>query len=148
MDAKELLEDFISGDPDKVISASNAIISRCNDRDLIAPLLDHLTEINKKIKHLDLGGKLAPNKRFVNHALRIIRFYKSGKACPCSLYPYSGYDGYDPENEQDKNNIRITSTTTEAMSTTYIVECMKCGEKYSVLGLERHYKFWKWSELK
>lgn len=111
MTTEETIEKITSGNTHYIWEASCAIIAKSQGFKEISPLIDFLPVIIEKTKNLEMGGALAPNQRFVDNAIRIIKFYKNSSECSCELY-IGSYDSNDPKKEQKKGNIVIENTIT------------------------------------
>jgi len=152
MEFEDVISDLLSRDTHKVWIASNEIIKRSQDYGFIKPFIKKLRVIEKKTKNLDMGGAIAPNKRFVDKTIQIIKFYKKQLGCPCELYHTNEtsfvYDGFDPRKENEKSNIRILTEIKGDWMFDYTVECLKCGQHYEVMERNGHNTWWKWKKIK
>ena len=83
--AEMILEDLLSQDSQRIWYASCEIIHLGQERMRILPLVPHLAEIRQATEHIVLGGGLAPNRRFVDLALRTIQFHRDSEDCHCCL---------------------------------------------------------------
>jgi hypothetical protein len=141
---EQIIYDITSKDIHKVWLASCEIINNGQDHDGIAPLIKYLPEIKEKTKDLDLGGLIAPNRRFVDFAIKTIEFHKDSKECTCTLY--KDYEMFNPKKEAGKGNIIIYETVliNEDYPDYYIAECLKCGRKIKIFEREYHFTWWEW----
>lgn len=92
-----------------------------------------------------MGGAIAPNKRFVDFAIKIIEFHKDRLDCPCHLYDDS-YECFNPAKEVEKGHITITSEVSANYSADYVVTCNRCKNEFDVIEREYHYTWWKWTK--
>jgi hypothetical protein len=146
MTTEQIIEDITSRDTHKVWSASCEIISLCQDRNRIFPLIEHLPEIKKQTQGLEMGGAFAPNQRFIDFAIRVIEFHRNSPECTCSLYPE--HESIDPHREAGKGSIEIlgTSYIEERWVDYYSAACKKCGQKFKIIEREYHYTWWGWTK--
>ncbi len=142
MQATQILADLTSRDVSKVRLAACEIISFGHDRDKVLPFATHVPEILEKTRGLKMGGIFAPNQRFVDHAVEIIKFHSEKEACPCALYVDYSYECYDPNREAEKHLISL-----QQKDDFYLCECLKCGRSFKVFEREGHYTWWEWQLL-
>ncbi len=92
-----------------------------------------------------MGGAFAPNKRFVDFAIRTIEFHRDSDECPCCLYLEHGVD---PNQEVKKKMITITDTVRieDKWVDFYLAECARCRKEFKILERESHYMWWDWQE--
>ena len=84
-DITEIVADMLSKDPVRIWSASSTICSLSQDQHSMKKLIPYITQFTNTTKGIELGGALAPNKRFLDKALCILNYYKEEKGCPCCL---------------------------------------------------------------
>jgi hypothetical protein len=137
---------MISGDSHKIWEASNEIIKYCQDTDSIQPLIKWLEEIKDKTHNINLGGGLAPNKRFLDKAIETIEHYKYKNECTCQLYIGGYYDGFNPKEEEQKGNIKVLNEIQGDWMADYTVQCSRCHQEYDVIQREGHYTWYKWTK--
>ena len=144
MNTEEIITEISSRDKRRVWAAACEIIEHAQDRDEIAPLIPYLSSIKKKTRGLKMGGALAPNKRFVDYAIKIIEFYKTSTDCPCVLY--LDYEMHDPKKEVLKANVKIIDETKieDKWIDYYLLECNRCNKRFKVIERMGHYTWWKW----
>ncbi len=161
MTTKEIIEFITSQDSHKVWEAACRIINMGQDYDKIAPLIAHLPLIKAKTEGLHKGGGLVSKQHFIDFAIKTIEFHESSHECPCALYVKEyqlnndvvtrmhQYDGFDPNREIEKGNVKILNTTLiqNNQGYSYLVECTKCEEKYQVEELEYHFQWWHWKRV-
>lgn len=135
-----LLDDFLSGEKDRVYQATWATI-RTRDRLLLDPLVGALDEIRRATDDLDLGGALHPNRESLRRALEKVSNYQAG-ACWCANYP--GLLFYNPEKEEAAGHVRILDASEPGWSMTYRCACAVCGRHFEVEQGEYHYTWWQW----
>ncbi len=100
----QTLSDICSGDSHKVWRAACAIIESGQYKERIVPFVEYLALIRERVWGIELGGFVAPNKRFVDFALRTIEFHQIHNRCPCCLYLEHAVD---PKKEDKRALIRI-----------------------------------------
>ncbi len=146
MTTAEIIDNITSRDTHKVWLAAGKIISLGQNREKILPLIEHLPEIIEKTKGLEMGGLYAPNKRFVNSAIRTIEFHRDSQSCPCTLF---ADHETDPHKEVEKGNIEITETVYEKGNWVdyYLASCRKCSQKFKIIERESHYMWWGWAKF-
>jgi hypothetical protein len=161
MTTEEILEHITSRDTHKVWESACEIINAGQDRTLIAPLIRYLPEIKSSTAGLDMGGAFAPNQRFIDFAITTIEFHQVNESCPCALFikKYKltndvvkmeiQYEGFDPNKEAKKGNIKIVDTAyiDNNWVDYYMVECAKCATHYKVEEREGHFMFWRWLKI-
>jgi len=161
MTAEEIIESITSRDTHKVWESACEIINCGQDRTLVAPLIKYLPEIKSSTAGLDMGGAFAPNQRFIDFAITTIEFHKDNEGCPCALftkkYKFTNdvvkkeiqYEGFNPDKEAKKGNIKIVDTTyiDNNWVNYYMVECAKCATRYKVEEREGHFMFWRWIRI-
>ena len=150
MGTEEIINKITSRDERKVWESSCEIISLGQKREKILPLIEYLEEIKLKTKCLDLGGEFAPNQRFVDFAIRIIEFHKMDERCPCALFSEEiKYECTNPNKEAEKGNVKIIDIAymEDKWIDYYLVECLRCNQKFNVIEREGHYKWWEWTMI-
>lgn len=147
--AETILEDLLSRDPQRIWSASCEVIHLGQERTRILPLVPYLTEIGRAAEHTVLGGGLAPDRRFVDMALRTIRFHRDSEDCPCCLYPLPGDDGiFDPQEEMERGYVRILDRMLDEHHTgDYLVQCTRCGRTFQIIQEWGHFVWWRWTPI-
>lgn len=136
----ELLDDILSGNPQKVWSSSCAIIKLSQDDERIKEFIPYLEEIKAKTANLDMGGLLAPNDRFVKKVIKILEHYKMERECSCCLL-----DGNDNPAHCKTIDIKEEVYFQDSKRVDYyMVECRKCNQKYKVYERESHFLWWDW----
>lgn len=149
MTTNEILRDILSKDTHRVWFASGEIISMGQDQKRILPLIPHLLEIKRETAGLSMGGAFASNQRLVDFAIKTIEFYRDSSECPCRLYPESGGDCiFNPMKEAERGNVKIIETVPFEKSEWidyYLVECLKCGQRFKVIEREYHFTWWQWT---
>jgi hypothetical protein len=132
-----ILEGITSGDSHKIWESACAIATLRDPHELEL-LSAHLSEIESKTHHVELGGTLFPNKEHLKFALRKLRYYKSGEGCLCRLYPE--HLVFDPRREEKAGNIRILEVIqTDGWTDFYKCQCVLCGTHFRVQEGEYHY---------
>ncbi len=158
MTTQEIIQKISSRNTQNIREAACEIIALGQNREKIAPLIEHLNIIKSNTRNLDLGGMFAPNQRFVDFAIKTIEFHKNTNDCSCLLYIEKyiltndivnrklQYDCFNPNNEDKKGNIKILEINRidNKWIDYYLVECQKCLRKYEVEEREGHYVFWNW----
>ena len=135
-----LLEDFFSGDRNRILHATWVVI-RSRDADELDPLLPFLPRIRQAVWKVDLGGALKSNWENFEGALEKLDGYRQG-ACWCESYKAN--DQFEPSKEQNADHVRIVSTGDPGWSMTYEVECTVCGRLFTVDQRDGHVMTWKW----
>lgn len=145
MNTNAIINYMLSKDPIKIWESSCTIISMSQDRDKTAPLTNYLDQIKDTTKNIKLGGKFSLNSEFLDYAIAILEFHKYNSSCTCLLYS-NKYDRNNPNKEYEKGNIKIiNSNSFPDWTDCRIVECIKCKQKFEVIGnYGGHYPFWKW----
>ena len=145
MTALELIKQIETRDIQKIRGATWEIITRKAERDLILQLVPFISNIQNAIHDLEMGGAFAPNKRFVDYALRVIEHHRDKNTCPCILNMQM--ECINPKEEEKRGNARFYAET--VMDGVYVdyysVECVHCNQKFKVIEREYHYTWWGWS---
>ena len=144
MNTENIIKEFKSKDSHKIWRASGDVIKSSHDKKLIKPLTEHLDSIRKNTKDVEHGGALASNSRFLEKAIEIIEFYERDNGCPCKLYLKGKYDGFDPNKESVKGNIRIESKKEGEWMADYIASCSQCKREFEIEERNGHYTWFKW----
>lgn len=151
MTTEEILQNLLSKDTHRVWLAAGEIISMGQNRERIVPLIPHLREIKKGTAGLSMGGAIVSNQRLVDFALKTIKFHRDSSQCSCHLYPESGGDCiFNPMKEEKLGNIKIIETIKLEKSEWidyYLVECLRCGQRFKVIEREWHFMWWQWTML-
>ncbi len=140
-----IVTDFLSGDPDRVLTALWAVV-HTRDPQVLAPVVAALPAIRQATEELELGGILVPNRRNLQHALDRVELVGKG-VCLCAAYP--SHLGYDPAKEENRQHVRIVDTrhNDQQWVPDRICECRDCGKLFRVEEGEYHYTWWKWTEV-
>ncbi|PCE13890.1 hypothetical protein AUC47_04350 [Microbacterium sp. SZ1] len=135
-----LLDDFLSGDPSRVLHATwETIASR--DIAVLRPLVPAVPRIRRATEALDLGGIIYANRGHLDHALDKLAQFDAGE-CWCA--GYVGILTFDPKKEEAVDHVRIVSTSEPGWSMTYQCECVVCGLTFDVEQGDHHFMWWKW----
>ena len=146
VDVEALLMDMLSRDKTRVWRASCTIISLGQQPEHFPVLIEHLPQILKKTRWLNLGGALAPKQRFLDYAVKTIEFHRDSTECPCALY--TGHTGFDPRKEDGRKHITLLETVTldGGYPDYHRVQCKRCGQRFKALEREYHFTWWKWEK--
>lgn len=138
-----LLEDFTSGDPHRIWSASGAV-AKLRDAEELDRLARNFALIWCKTRGIKLGGMFVPNAEHLRFALRKLRYHRDRRGCLCRLYPE--YLFFNPDDEAAAGNVCIESTTyvEGRWVDRYTCVCTACGTRYRVEERESHYLWWGW----
>ncbi len=140
-----LVDEFVSGDPRRVIAALWEVMAT-RDPDVLTPLATALPELERATAGLDLGGALVSNEANLERAFARIALFASG-TCLCTAYPSHLF--FDPEKEAHREHVRIVGTVPNERQwePDRICECIDCGRLYQVEQGESHYTWWQWTQL-
>ena len=143
---KELIEDMLSKDAQRIWSASCTIISLGQNHDRIMELVPYLAQMKSKTNNIKLGGVIHPNSRFLKKAFKVIEWHASGVGCSCSLL------GEESNPIQLEENGYITIIDTVYMNNSnfidyYLAICHSCKAKYKIQEREYHSIWWDWIKL-
>lgn len=140
---KDILDDMLSKDSQRIWKASCDIMSLSQNHDKIIELVSYREQMYDATVGIDLGGMLAPNSRFLKGAFEVIDFHSKGEKCPCVLlgensnprdYIKAGYF----------TKISITNLENSNYIDYYMIRCNRCNTKYKVTERMGHMFFWKW----
>jgi hypothetical protein len=140
----DLLADLLSRDPTRVWSASSAIRTLRDSKEL-RRLSQHLDQIRQDTNTVQLGGALRPNSSHLKFALFKLAFVAKSEGCLCQLY--AADDLFDPNREEKDGNVRVLSRVMLAETSYidhYMCECTFCDAKHRVEEREYHYTWWAW----
>lgn len=140
-----LVQDFLSGDMNRVLSALWTVV-RTREPAVLAPLVTALPAIEEANAEADLGGMLASNNANLVHALARIELFGKG-VCLCAAY--LSHQFYDPAKEEHERHVRIVESVPnpKQWEPDRVCECRDCSKRYQVEQGEYHYTWWKWSQL-
>ena len=148
MTIEQIISDFISKDISRIKTAACEIISFSQDKEKILELKNYRQLINDKTTELEMGGAFAPNKRFVDYALKIIDFHITNKECSCALYSNFKYECNNPNVEAEKRNITIDNIIKiDNWVDYYESTCIKCEQKFKTFERDGHYMWWEWIKI-
>lgn len=82
---KDILKDMLSGDMQKIWSASCEIVSLSQNHEKIMELVPHTDEMYRAVKKLEPGGFIIPHQRVLEKVFQILQLHKERKECPCRL---------------------------------------------------------------
>lgn len=148
MSTHQLLSDLTSRDVQRIRHATWEIIKRRHDRSFIASFVEHIENIRNATEGLEMGGMIAPNRRFVDCCLKVLEFHRDEIGCTCILN--RELECFDPTDEEKQGNIAITNTVYCDNSNYvdyYMVECKNCSRKFKVTEGDYHYRYWNWQPL-
>lgn len=146
-----VMGDITSKDPQRIWSGACDIVKHGQDPDWIRHFLFRVDAIEEATRGVALGGGIAPNRRFVDYALKTIRFHKEKKGCPCGLYPMTGSDCiFDPKKEAKTGYVQLVDTVHEAdgrFVDHYVTRCTRCGQLFHVKEEVGHWVSWRWEKI-
>lgn len=135
------LADFLSRDPERIWTASGAVM-RSWDRKALRALAARAEEIKAATAGVELGGELRSNRTHLDFALRKIAF-AMGEACLCGLYPQN--DLFSPEREAAEGRVEVLSETRKDWTGHCICRCRTCGQDFAVREENGyHYPWYVW----
>lgn len=143
---KELIEDMLSEDAQRIWSASCGIISLGQNHERIMELVPYLTQMKSKTNNIELGGLIHPNSRLLKKAFEVIEWHSNGVGCSCSLL---GEDS-NPRHLEEDGYITITDTVYMNNSNYidyYLAICHNCQTQYKIEEREYHSLWWNWIKL-
>lgn len=140
---------MVSGDKAQIYTASWEVVNNMFNQKVMHALYPYVSEIVSRTQNIELGGLLVFNKVAYDLAIEIIKFHNTTDACPCYFYTNSRNPFFNPEKEQDKNNVTIIEQVIlkKEYYTSYHVQCNFCDSKFKVIDGESHYRWWKWELL-
>ena len=140
-----LVQDLLSGDPARVLSATWEVIGT-RDGEQLAPLVTALPALRTATAGLDLGGALIANATHVRHALHRLELVADG-ACLCAAYP--DHLLYDVAREERRGHVRVVDTVPNERQwePDRVCACAACGRRFQVEQGEYHYPWWQWRPL-
>lgn len=142
----KIIEDMLSRDPHRIWHASCEIVSLSQNHERIMELVPYKEKMQDATKGMDLGGVIAPNKRFLTKAFDLLHFYEKHQSCPCTTL---GEDSNPCHLETDEY---VTILETKYYDNSnyvdyYIVRCNKCHTTYKVEEREYHMTWWSWKPI-
>lgn len=145
--SKDIIKDMLSGDADKIWSASCAICSLSQNHDKVMELVPYKEKMYYATRNIELGGAIALNNRFLKKAFEVMEVHEEGKECPCILL---GGDS-NPKHLLEDGYIELMDVVYSSNSgyiDYYMVRCNRCKKGYKVEEREYHYTWWSWQVLK
>lgn len=144
--AESMLQDLLSGDSTRILTACGAIL-RNWDLQFLTELASHVPEIREKTKDVALGGALHPNSAHLANAIRRMEFARDCQGCLCTLYADDQFS--NPSQESDRGHVKILETKLQDGNYVdyYICECQHCGARHQVTERDYHYTWWGWSRI-
>ena len=143
-----ILENLLSGDPQKVWEASFDV-KNLRDEEELRSIADHIQAIKKATKNIDKdsGTDLITNNSPLSFALLKLKFVKDSAGCQCELYPSNPF--FNPNKEAEEGLIIISDKVEDAKNWTadYRCACTKCGNKFKVKKVEYHGPLYVWTNL-
>jgi len=140
---EEIVEEILSRDPRKIWSASCAICSLSQNHEKIMKLAPYKKQIVHSTYGIELGGGLAPNKRFLKYALKIIEWHERNEGCSCQLLGEQS----NPDHLVEDGYFEMIEVV-NCMNSTYVdyyrVRCKKCNTIYKVFERLSHMPWWEW----
>lgn len=134
-----LLDDFLSGDPTRIWSASGAV-RHLRDPVELAQLAESVDLIEERSRGDALGGMMRPNTSHLEFACRKLRFFASSNECLCALY--SQDDLYDPDREAKAGSVVVEGENLAEWSS--VCRCTACAAIWDVEARQYHYMWWAW----
>ncbi len=155
MDRDKILRDMTSKKAQLIRTAGAEIIRNSQNEISIESLIPFLNKIKRETSGLELGGAFASNNRFYKFPIQIIEFHKRRKSfwslknkCTCNLYLSKSYLGFNPDKEAEGDTIQLIHKMKGNWTQDYIMQCLKCFEKYYVSERHYHYMWWHWEPLR
>ena len=145
--SKDIIKDMLSGDADKIWSASCAICSLSQNHDKMMELIPYKEKMYYATRNIELGGAIVSNHRFLTQAFKVLEVHEKGEECPCSLL---GEDA-SPKHLLEDGYFELMDVMYFSKSSYidyYIIRCNRCKKLYKVEEREYHYTWWSWQELK
>lgn len=135
-DGHRELDDLLSGDAGRILSATEEILATHDTRTLDV-LTDALDRIGAATIGVDLGGAFVPNRLRLAHALDRLRLYANERAngrsktnCYCRLF--GGYMLASPDYYAKRKRLEVVSKTVlkEEYATVFRCRCTGCGTEF------------------
>ena len=144
--SRDIIKDMLSGDADKIWSASCAICSLSQNHDRVMELIPYKEKMRHATQNIDLGGAIALNQRFLRKAFEVMEVHEKGGECPCSLL---GEDS-NPKYLLEDGYFELIDVVYSGSSYIdhYIIRCSRCKKMYKVEERMYHYMWWEWQVLK
>ena len=146
MNHTEIISNLSSRDSHKVYLATNEIIQNFHSSSFIRPFIPSLNNIIDWTNGLEMGGLFAPNQRFVDFAIKVIKFHRDNMGCACALYPQFSFD---PEKEISRKRVDFISKETIEWDLVYEASCRKCHNRFQIISnLHGHIPYHSWNLIK
>lgn len=147
MTTQEIINKISSNDSQQIWEASCEIIALGQDREAIKPLLELIDKLDDLTKGVELGGAFAPNSRFLEGAIKTLKFHSATDSCTCALFGI--HDCMDPNKEVEKGVLKIENTVRIENNWVdyYEAKCTRCNTMFEIEEREGHYKFWTWKTI-
>jgi hypothetical protein len=146
MTTEEILEFITSGNTGLVWPAVCEIVSICQDRKKMRLLVPHLPQIESRTIGLHIGLVFGANHKFIDFAIKALRFHRDSAECPCCLY--SDLHAFNPAEEEEKRNIIMLYRVYDGNKHVdyYLVRCRKCGQRFKVVETNDRDTCWGWTK--
>lgn len=143
---KDILKDMLSGDMQKIWSASCEIVSLSQNHEKIMELVPYTDEMYRAVKKLEPGGFIIPHQRVLEKVFQILHLHKEGKECPCRLL---GGESNPKDLIEDGyfEFVNMVYCDNKDYIDSYTVLCKHCHKIYQVEEREYHFTWWEWTEI-
>jgi hypothetical protein len=142
--AAMVLADLLSGDSDRIWSASHAII-QSRDAAFLGELSGHGEAIQQATDGIAMGGAFRSNRDALAFSIAKLRHVAAGSNCLCELYPDCNYNGIDPKSEAEAGYVEITKEVVIPYESEYDCRCTHCDATYFVKEGDYHLPYWNWT---
>lgn len=144
MTVQEIIDEITSKDSHQIWRSSCEIISLGQEKSAILPLIPYIKQFERATKGIKLGGAFASNHRFLDAAIKTLKFHRDSTDCPCKLLGI--HDCMDPNKQVERGYLRIThiERIENKWVDFYEAECTRCNQKFKIIEREGHYMWWSW----
>lgn len=147
MTTQKIIDEMTSKDSHQIWRSSCEIVDLGQEKSAILLLIPYIKQFESETKGIKLGGAFAPNQRFLEAAIKTLKFHRDSTDCSCQLFGI--HDCMDPNRQVDKEYLRITKI--ERIENKWIdfyeAQCNRCNQKFKIIEREGHYMWWSWEKI-
>lgn len=144
---QEIINDMISKDSHRIWKSSCEIVALGQDKSAILQLIPYIEQFESETKGVKLGGAFASNQRFLDAAIKTLKFHRDSTDCPCQLLGI--HDCMDPKRQVDIGYLKISNI--ERIENKWVdfyeARCTRCNQKFKIIERVGHYMWWSWEKV-
>lgn len=140
---QEILQDMLSGNPERIRCGSNDICSLSQNHHRIMELVPYTAQIRGSVKSVLLGS----GRRHFEDAIMTLRLHEENKNCPCCLLYGEGPNPQDLLDDGYFSLLECTPLPESPNYNHYRLRCKRCGMVFTIEELEYHFTWWNWNPI-